>query len=104
VKAAIVLESFRDGASVSDVACKHVVSAPQLHAWRRAAREGLLPLPEDEALGLVPIMVDGGSRGGGERPAGGSLTLEIDGIRVLVPAEFDAAHLGRVIAAIRGTA
>jgi transposase len=59
---------------------------------------------EDEALGLVPIMVDGGSRGGGERPAGGSLTLEIDGIRVLVPAEFDAAHLGRVIAAIRGTA
>jgi hypothetical protein len=30
--------------------------------------------------------------------------LEIDGIRVLVPAGFDAAHLGRVIAAIRGAA
>jgi transposase len=104
VKAAIVLESFRDGASVSDVARKHGVSAPQLHAWRRAAREGLLPMPEDEALGLVPIMVDGGSRGGGEPPADGSLTLEIDGIRVLVPAGFDAAHLGRVIAAIRGAA
>lgn len=102
VKAAMVLETFRDGVSVSDVARKHGVSAPQLHAWRRAAREGLLPMPENEALELVPILVGGGSRGGGEPPAGGTLTLEIDGIRVLVPAGFDAAHLGRVIAAIRG--
>jgi transposase len=30
VKAALVLESFRDGASVADVARRHGVSAPQL--------------------------------------------------------------------------
>jgi transposase len=50
-------KSFRDGASVSDAARKHGISAPQLHAWRRAAREGLLPMPEDEALGLVETAV-----------------------------------------------
>jgi len=101
VKAAIVLETFRDGVSVADVARKHGVSAPQLHAWRRAAREGLLPMPDDEALGLVPILVAGGDRGGAEPPAGGVLTLEVGGVRILVPADFDPGHLGRVIAALR---
>lgn len=102
VKAAMVLETFRDGVSVADVARKHGVSAPQLHAWRRAAREGLLPMPEDEALGLVPIVVaDGGQSAGGGSDVG--LTLEIGDVRILVPAGFDAAHLGRVVAALRGT-
>ena len=101
VKAAIVLETFRDGVSVADVARRHGVSAPQLHAWRRAAREGLLPMPEDAALGLVPILVEGGGRGGAEPPAGGTLTLEVEGVRILVPADFDPGHLGRVIAALR---
>jgi len=101
VKAAIVLETFRDGVSVADVARKHGVSAPQLHAWRRAAREGLLPMPEDEVLGLVPILVDGDDRARAEPPAGGTLTLEVGGVRILVPADFDPGHLGRVIAALR---
>lgn len=103
VKAAMVLETFRDGVSVADVARKHGVSAPQLHAWRRAAREGLLPMPEDEALGLVPIVVaDGGQSGGGGSDA--CLTLEIGDVRILVPAVFDPVHLGRVIAAVRSAA
>lgn len=101
VKAAMVLETFRNGVTVADVARRHGVSAPQLHAWRRAAREGLLPMPEDDALGLVPIMVsaDGAS---GDRPET-SLQLEIVGVRILVPTGFDAAHLGRVVAALRET-
>ncbi|MBM2324295.1 transposase [Marivita cryptomonadis] len=52
VKAEIVLESYRTGASVADVARKHGVSAPQLHSWRRAAREGVLAMPDDDMLGL----------------------------------------------------
>ena len=103
VKAAIVLETFRDGVSVADVARRHGVSAPQLHAWRRAAREGLLPMPEDDALGLVPILVSGGGRNGGEPPVAGTLTLEVGGVRILVPVDFDAGHLGRVISVLRGT-
>ena len=101
MKAAMVLETFRDGVSVADVARKNGVSAPQLHAWRRAAREGLLPMPEDEALGLVPILVEGDDRGRAEPPAEGTLTLEVGGVRILVPADFDPGHLGRVIAALR---
>jgi transposase len=101
VKAAMVLETFRDGVSVADVARKHGVSAPQLHAWRRAAREGLLPMPEDDALGLVPILVAGGGERGGVGGSADALALEIGGVRILVPADFDAGHLGRVIAAIR---
>jgi transposase len=97
----MVLETFRDGVSVADVARKHGVSAPQLHAWRRAAREGLLPMPEDDALGLVPILVAGGGERGGVGGSADALALEIGGVRILVPADFDAGHLGRVIAAIR---
>lgn len=102
VKAQIVLESYRDGLSVADVARKHGMSAPQLHAWRRAAREGLLPMPEDDALGLVSVLVSDDRDGGGdERPTGDGLELEVGGVRILVPPGFDADHLGRVIAAIR---
>jgi transposase len=105
VKAQIVLESYRDGLSVADVARKHGMSAPQLHAWRRAAREGLLPMPEDDALGLVSVLVSGDRDGGGDaRPTGNGLELEVCGVRIIVSPAFDADHLGRVIAAIRAAA
>jgi transposase len=106
VKAEIVLESYRDGCSVADVARKHGVSGPQLHAWRRAAREGMLAMPEDDMLGLVPVVVEagGGWRGGDHSTApSDTIVLEIDGVRVIVPADFDADHLGQVITAIRAS-
>ncbi len=103
VKAEIVLESYRDGTSVADVARKHGVSGPQLHAWRRAAREGVLAMPDDDMLGLVPVVVEAGGRDGGYVPpdATDGIVLEVDSVRVLVPAAFDPDHLGRVIAALR---
>jgi len=74
VKAEIVLESYRDGVSVADVARKHGISGPQLHAWRRAARDGVLPMPDDDMLGLVPVVVstadDDSSDGGGATRGG----------------------------------
>lgn len=103
VKAALVLETYRDGVSVADVARKHDISAPQLHAWRRAARDGLLPMPEDDVLGLVPVVVSGGTGGGGSGGGGPdtAIELEVEGVRMIVPANFDPDHLGRVIAAVR---
>ena len=100
VKASIVLETFRDGVSVADIARKHDISPPQLHAWRRAAREGLLPMPDDDALAFLPVSV---SSGGDEDPddRGAALTLEIGDVRLLVPPNFDARHLARVIVAVR---
>ncbi|SDJ59657.1 transposase [Salipiger marinus] len=96
-----MLETYRDGVSVADIARKHEISAPQLHAWRRAARDGLLPMPDDDALEFLPVSVSddaGDSREG--RSA--SLVLELGDIRILVPPTFDAPHLSRVIAAVRG--
>lgn len=103
LKAEIVLESYRDGISVADVARKHGISGPQLHAWRRAAREGVLAMPDDDMLGLVPVVVGSGVGDGGRTPPDTSeaIVLEIYGVRVLVPVVFDPAHLGRVIAALR---
>ena len=101
VKAAIVLETYRDGVTVAEVARRHEISAPQLHAWRRAARDGLLPMPHEEALAFLPVSV---SEAAGDLPDGGSgpLTLEIGDIRIDVPPTFDPTHLSRVIAAVRG--
>ena len=98
-----MLESYRDGISVADVARKHGVSAPQLHSWRRAAGDGVLAMPEDDMLGLVPVVVEaGGEDGGGAPPdAPEPIVLEIEGVRIVVPPGFDCDHLRRVIAALR---
>ena len=103
VKAAMVLETYRDGVSLADVARRNGVSAPQLHAWRRAARDGLLPMPEEDVLGLVPVLVadDGGHRGGGNGDGDAVIEIMVQDIRILVPGSFDPGHLTRVIAAVR---
>jgi transposase len=101
VKAAIVLETFRDGVTVGEVARRHGISPAQLHAWRRAARDGLLPMPEDEVPGLLPIEIsEVGRAASGDRAEPG-LELEIGGVRITVPVGFNAAHFGRVVAALR---
>ena len=60
VKARIVGESFRPGAVVNDVARRHGVAPQQLTHWRRAAREGLLALPDGSGLetpAFVPLQL-----------------------------------------------
>jgi transposase len=100
VKAAIILETYRDGTSVADIARRHDISPPQLHAWRRAARDGILPMPDEEALAFLPVSV-AGAAGDPPEDRSGQLTLEIGDVRILVPAAFSAPHLRRVIAAVR---
>lgn len=103
MKAAIVLESYRDGVSVVDVARRHGVSGPQLHGWRRAAWEGVLAMPDDDMLGLVPVVVEaGGGDGGGKRPETSDvLVVELADARIRVPPVFDADHLARIFTALR---
>ena len=114
VKARIVAETFRDGASVAEIARRHDMSAPQLHSWRRQARDGLLPMIESDAnlngdpLGLIPVTVAGGSDEPPSLPPGapsdGSIAVEMGGVRIVVLPDFDEGHLVRVLRAVRGAA
>ncbi len=103
MKAEIVLKSYRDGVSVADVARRHDVSAPQLHAWRRAARDGRLPMPDDDTLGLVPVLVSGDdtSRRDGGAGDSGAIEIRVGDIRIVVPSTFEPGHLAWVISAVR---
>jgi len=94
-KAAIVLESLRPGAVVTEIARRRGVRAQQIHGWRRDAREGRLALPGDEApLAFASILVESASgeprldlprRRSRSRPVGSSY--------VYAPARTRALHL-----------
>src|SRR6266404_1474632 len=47
-KGRIVAESYRAGAVVSEVTRRYEISPQHLFAWRKAARGGLLVLPNEE--------------------------------------------------------
>jgi transposase len=51
-------ESYAPGAVVSEVARQKDISPQRLFAWRKAARDGLLSSPADEALMFVPVVTE----------------------------------------------
>lgn len=107
VKARIVAETFRDGASVAEVARRHDLSAPQLHAWRRRAREGALALvdDEDDPLGLIPVaVIEGSETATPSSDAPSSIVIEFAGFRVHAPGDVDEATLACVLRAVRAAA
>jgi len=59
VKARIVSESLRPGATVNEVAGRYGLKANHLSSWRTLARQGKLVLPEPEdAVEFAAIVVD----------------------------------------------
>jgi len=59
VKARIVSESLRPGATVKEVAERYGLKANHLSSWRTLARQGKLVLPEPEdAVEFAAIVVD----------------------------------------------
>jgi transposase len=57
LKAQIVVESFRPGAVVTDIARRHGCRPQQVHSWRRMARLGQLALPASaDAPSFVPLV------------------------------------------------
>ncbi|WP_419906608.1 IS66-like element accessory protein TnpA [Hoeflea sp.] len=103
VKARLVQETFEEGATVAGVARRHGLSRTQLSGWRRLARDGLLgPVAGEDPFGLVPVTVSvAAERNGAASVPADGIAVEIADIRVVVPPDFDAGHLSRILVCVR---
>jgi transposase len=103
-KGRIVAESYSPGVVVSDVARRHEISPQHLFGWRKAARNGQLALPADEAAVFVPVMM-GAQKPEATKPlALPSITIETAGIVVRAECGVDVGWLAAVLRAVRGLA
>ena len=100
VKALIVRESLEPGASVSQVARRHRISPQQLTLWRRAARQGRLPVSVVyEKLGdasFVPLAIDTDRR----EPVStvnDRIVIEKNGMVLKLPAQTAASRIAEII-------
>ena len=101
-KGRIVAESYAPGAIVSEVARRNDMSPQHLFSWRKAAREGRLALPADEAPLFVPVVVAPQRTGVGPKSAAAaSITIEIAGVVVRVERGADAGWLAEVLHAVK---
>jgi transposase len=105
VKARIVQESFAPGASVSAVARRHGISPQQLTGWRRAARDGILPLDGDQmdTARDTPsfVALEVADPAGAEAEFGTAeqaVEIVADGVTVRLPGDTDAMRIATVAA------
>ena len=107
-KAAIVAESFVEGASVCEVARRHGLTPQQLFTWRRQAREEFAAC--EEAASRHCLFPRSSQRRAGETPATSrapgkesapTIELEIDGVTVRVGRGAQAKTIAAVIRALK---
>jgi transposase len=107
LKARIVAESYAPGVVVTELARRHGALASQVHAWRKAVREGRLVLPGDDTSKFAQVVVaappDPGPRQAALSPSKSGLTIEIegDGVQVRVRAGADPALVSAIIRALK---
>jgi transposase len=112
-KAAIVAESFGGADTVSAVARRHGLTAPQLFAWRREADRRLTG-GDEEALRFVPAVLEPSpepARGNRQpkypsrsRDTAGIVEIELDGVTVRVGRGAEGKTIAAVIRALKGGA
>jgi transposase len=104
VKARIVRESLEPGVAVSEVARRHRISPQQLTQWRRAARQGRLPVSVgcDEKIGeasFVPLAIDTDRR----EPVSvvtDLIVIEMNGMALKLPAQTAARRIAEIVFAL----
>jgi transposase len=107
-KAAIVADSFVEGASVCDVARRHGLTPQQLFTWRRQARKG--PEAREEA-GAPPLFVPALVAAPPEKlprrtarlvkESAPTIELEVEGVTVRVGPGAQAKTITAVIRALK---
>jgi transposase len=107
-KAAIVAESFAEGASVCEVARRHGLTPQQLFAWRRQARKEAEAREDAVAPPLfVPAIMQGPApapkpqRRTVRQEVESMIELEVDGVTVRVGRGAQAKTIAAVIRALK---
>lgn len=112
-KARLVAEAFAPGAVVAHVARRHGVAESCLYAWRRQAAGGMAGrLPHGEAPPiLIPVSIEATAPPQPEAelpsaprstPPGGAVVTFCDGTRLEISADYPAAALKALVAAVQG--
>jgi transposase len=99
-KGRIVAESLALGAVVSEVARRHEISPQHLFAWRKAARDGRLALPADEAAMFVPVVL-AAQKLVAMKPSAPTITIETAGVVVRAECGVDVGWLVNVLRAVK---
>jgi transposase len=96
-KAAIVAESFEEGAVVSEVARRHNVATSQLFTWRKAAREQASAESEVQTA-FVPVAVSHAQPAPVRMNHGPSMIeVEIEGAKIRIPPDASPKTIEAVI-------
>ncbi|WP_138473434.1 transposase [Poseidonocella sp. HB161398] len=101
LKAEIVAETLRSGATVNAVAARHGLAANQVSAWRRMARDGrlVLPAPED-AVEFVSLMVATPEPAAEPPLAGGSVEIAVGAVTVRLEPGASPERIAAVVRAL----
>jgi|SRR4030088_669656 transposase len=89
-KQAILKAAAEPGATVSEVSRQYGVGRSLIHNWRRQEAVAVL----GATVRFTPVAV------APERPPGGTIELELDGVRLRVDASVDEEALKRVLRAL----
>lgn len=105
MKAKIVVESYAPGVVVTELARRYGALASQVHAWRKAAREGRLLLPSEPKPGFAQIVVAPAPPA--PRPAtstdakSAAIEITADGVHVRIRGDADPALVSAIVRALK---
>lgn len=106
LKVKIVAESYAPGVVVTELVRRHGALASQVHAWRKAVREGRLVAPVGDAAMFAQVVVAAAPDPKPRTPqlltkAGPIIEIDGDGIQVRIRAGADPAIVGAIIRALK---